>query len=146
MSGPVTAVRFQKPMPCVRSPRLCARVIESRSRSSSLAALGGYGVEHRLFAIDLGFDGGLRFLRGLRVADLQQPPEAAGDRTPLLAVVPAHAADRADRDALLGPARESPAPTAAWAAALRGRAISRQTIPRILVSTSVGTNVATVAW
>ncbi len=52
ISGAVSGVCFQKPMPCLRSPRLCARVMERRSKSSSASRSAATASKSRLFAID----------------------------------------------------------------------------------------------
>ena len=57
----------------------------------------------RLLAINLGFNGGLRFFGRSRVAELEQAAESTRDGAPLFAVVAADAADGSDRDTVLCP-------------------------------------------
>src|SRR5580704_82155 len=59
-------------------------------------ALGGHGIESRLFAIDFRLDGGLRLFGGGAVTQFQQASETTSDRAPVLAIVPADAANGAD--------------------------------------------------
>jgi hypothetical protein len=66
-------------------------------------AFGGAFIEDRLFAIDLGFDGGLRFFGGNGIAEFEQVAQAARNGAPLFAVVAANAADGADGDAIFSP-------------------------------------------
>jgi len=60
-------------------------------------------IEDRLFAVDLGFDGGLRFFGGDGIADFEQAAQASRNGAPLFAVVAANAADGADGDAIFSP-------------------------------------------
>jgi hypothetical protein len=66
-------------------------------------AFGGACIEHRLFAIDLGFDGGLGYLLELGDTASAEEAQAARNGAPLFAVVAANAADGADRDAVFSP-------------------------------------------
>ena len=94
-------------LPEAHALREIASIVGERHGKAQQVEFGvpfrGHFVEHRLLAIDLCLDGGLRFVRGNGVADFQQAAETARDCAPLLAVVPADAANRADRDAILRP-------------------------------------------
>src|SRR5579862_4314686 len=59
-------------------------------------AFGGHLIENRLFTIDLRLDGGLRFFSGSYVADFQHSSQTGRDRTPMLTVVTADAANGAN--------------------------------------------------
>src|SRR5690349_6792828 len=96
-------VRF----PETHALREIAAIMRESHREPEQIELGvtfrGNRIKHRLLPIDLSLDGRQGFLRRCSVAKLEEATQATGDRTPLLAVVPADAADGADRDPLLDP-------------------------------------------